>query len=158
MRNLLQGTESMKRSSIVLIFTIGVTLGGATVKNATERHVVLPNSKLMGCKASDCSQVWQDIPAEAAAIYPHNLNIDIENGAVLGIVAHYDKSVSMNEIKASIDSHFGKSTYVIDNETAPVKVWRVEHERIAIQLAAEDNGMRQLIYLSQNAWRKPPAP
>jgi hypothetical protein len=121
-------------------------------------HVVLPNSKLIGCKASDCSLLWQDIPTDAAAIYPHNISIDIENGAVLGVEAHYDKSVSMGDIKASIDGHYGKSTYVIDNETSPVKVWRVEPEKIAIQLAVENDGMKQVIYLSANAWRKPPAP
>jgi hypothetical protein len=150
----------MKRF-IAMIFTIGLTLGGAPAKHPTGPNVVLPNSKLIGCKASDCSQLWQDIPTDAPAIYPHNINIDIENGAVLGIVAHYDKSVSVGDIKASIDDHYGKSTYVIDNETSPVKVWRVEPERIAIGLAEEDNGMKQVIYLSGNAWRKwrkPPAP
>jgi hypothetical protein len=142
----------MKRF-IALIFTIGLTLGG-TVNHAGGQHVVLPNSKLIGCKASDCSQMWQDIPTDAVAIYPHNINIDVENGAVLGIVAHYDKAVSVGDIKASIDGHYGKSTYVIDNETSPVKVWRVELEKIAIQLSAEDNGMKQVIYLSASAWDK----
>jgi hypothetical protein len=59
--------------------------------------------------------------------------------------------------RASIDGHYGKSTYVIDNETSPVKVWRVEPEKIAIQLSEEDNGMKELICLSANAWRKPTA-
>jgi hypothetical protein len=61
-------------------------------------------------------------------------------------------------IKASVDDHYGKSTYVIDNETSPVKVWRAEPEKIAIQLAVKDDGMKQVIYLSANAWRKPTAP
>lgn len=145
---------------IVLIFTIGLTLGGAAAKHAAGPHVVLPNSKLIGCKASHCSQIWQDIPTDAPATYPHSISIDIEDGGVLGIVAHYDKSVSVDDIKASIDDHFGKSTYVIDNETSPVKVWRVEPERIAIQLAEEDNGMKQIIYLSFGAshWDKKKKP
>ena len=87
-----------------------------------------------------------------AAIYPHDVNVDVDNGAALGILAHYDKSVSMSDIKASIDGHYGKSTHVIDNETSPVKVWRVEPEKIAIQLSEEDNGMKELIYLSADAW------
>jgi hypothetical protein len=136
------------KTFIALIFTISLTLGGAVSRHATGPHVVLPNSKLIGCKALDCSQIWQDLPAEVPAVYPHNVNIDVENGAVLGIVAHYDKSVSAGDIKALIDDHYGKSTYVIDNETSPVKVWRVEAEKIVIQLATEDNGMKQVIYLS----------
>jgi hypothetical protein len=148
------------KSHIAVIFTIILSLGGAGAKNAAGPNVVLPNSKLIGCKASDCSQLWQDMPTDAGAIYPHNISIDIENGAVLGIVAHYDKSVSMSDVKATIDDHYGKSTYVVDNETSPVKVWRVESEKIAIQLAAEDDGMKQVIYLTSDAWRnerKPPA-
>jgi hypothetical protein len=111
----------MKRFTAA-IFTIGLAICSA-VKPENGRHVVLPNSKLVGCKASDCSHLWQDIPTDAVALYPHNISIDIENGAVLGIDAHYDKSVSVGDIKAAIDGHYGKSTYVIDNETSPVKVW-----------------------------------
>jgi hypothetical protein len=146
------------KTFIAVIFTIGLALGGAVPKHATAAHVVLPNSKLIGCKALDCSQIWQDFPAEVPAAYPHNVSIDVENGALLGIVAHYDKSISVEDIKASIDDHYGKSTYVIDNETSPVKVWRVEAEKIVIQLATEDNGMKQVIYVSAGAWRKPAAP
>jgi hypothetical protein len=76
-----------------------------TAKDMSGGQVVLPNSKLIGCKASACSQLWQDIPTEAAPIYPHNISIDIEDGAVLGIEAHYDKSVSVGGIKALIDAH-----------------------------------------------------
>ncbi len=141
----------MNRAVVAVMATLRLTSCG-TVKHASGGHVVLPNSKLIGCKASACSQVWQDIPTDAAAIYPHNISIDIENGAVLGIVALYDKSVSVADIKASIDDHYGKSTYVIDNETSPVKVWRAEPEKIAIQLAVEDDGMKQVIYLSASAW------
>ena len=143
----------MNRTAMAIMVAVSLTPCG-TAKQVSGRHVVLPNSKLIGCKASACSQVWQDIPTDSAAIYPHNMSIDIENGAVLGIEAHYDKSVSMSDIKASIDDHYGKSTYVIDNETSPVKVWRVEPEKIAIQLAVEDNGMKAVIYLSASAWGK----
>jgi hypothetical protein len=149
----------MKRF-MTAIFTIGLTFCGA-VKPESGQHIVLPNSKLVGCKGSDCSQLWQDIPTDARAIYPHNISIDIKNGALLGIEAHYEKSVSVGDIKAAIDGHYGKSTYVIDNETSPVKVWRIERERIAIQLSAEDDGVKTVIYLSSEAWRnerKPPAP
>jgi len=143
---------------IAVIFTVGLTLAAAAAKHATVPHVVLPNSKLIGCNGSACSQVWQDIPTDGATIYPYNISIDIDNGAVLGIVAHYDKSVSVGDIKELIDNHYGKSTYVIDNETSPVKVWRVEPEKIAIQLSAEDNGMKQVIYLSASAWAKKKKP
>ena|SRR5256885_7243283 len=143
----------MKRF-IALIFTIGLIFSLLAFQDATGPHIVLPNSKLVGCKASGCSQVWQDIETSTTVIYPNKISIDIENGAVLGITALYDKSISVADLKASIDGHFGKSTYVIDNETAPVKVWRVEPQRISIQLATEDDGTKSVIYLSARAWDK----
>lgn len=160
LRRFLQRGESnsMKKCVVlVLIFSVGLLLGAAATTKTTNGSgvgVVLPNSKLIGCKGPECSQLWQDLPSDEAAIYPHNINIDIEDGAVMGVIAHYDKSISVNSIRSSIDSRYGKSTYVIDNETSPVKVWRVEPERIAIQLAVENNGMKQVIYLSAKAWDK----
>jgi hypothetical protein len=143
----------MSRTFAAIMVAVSLTPCG-TAKDMSGGHVVLPNSKLVGCRASTCSQVWQDIRRDAAPLYPQNISIDIKDGAVLGIMAHYDKSVSVDDIKTAIDDHFGKSTYVIDNETAPVKVWRVESEKIAIQLATEDDGMKQVIYLSASAWGK----
>ena len=142
----------MNRIVLAMMVTVSL-MPRSTAKHTNDGRVVLPNSKLVGCKASDCSQLWQDMPTDGAAIYPHNSSIDIENGAVLGIVAHYEKSLSIGQIKSSIDDHYGKSTYVIDNETSPVKVWKYEPERIAIQLSEEDDGKKQVIYLSANAWR-----
>jgi len=126
-----------------------------TARNQTKRHIVLPDSKLIGCKASDCSHLWQDASADGVPIYPQNLNIDIENGAVLGIVAHYEKSVSTDELRDAINGRYAKWIF-IDPKNLPV--WRVEPERIAIQLSVEDNGMKEVIYLSANARRKRSAP
>jgi len=73
--------------------------------------------------------------------------------SILGIEAHYDKPVPYDDIKAAIDDRYGKWLFV-DNPSSPIKVWRVEPKQIAIQLAADDSGMKQIIYLSASAWRK----
>lgn len=52
----------------------------------------------------------------------------------------------MNDVKAAIDERYGKWANA-SNSTAPVKLWRVEPEKLAIQLAVNDDGMVQLIYL-----------
>ena len=78
--------------TILVILTLELTCFG-TFHQKSGGHVVLPNSKLIGCKGSGCSQLWQ-ATRDAAAIYPHNLSIDIEDGAILGIAVHYDKSAS----------------------------------------------------------------
>jgi len=130
---------------------MGLTLC-RTARDET-RHIVLPNSKLIGCKGPDCAQLWQETPTEGASIYPHNVNIDIEDDAILGIVAHYEKSVSIDELRAKINDRYGKWIY-IDRKDSPVKVWRVDPEKISIQLSTEDNGIKEVIYLSARAWDK----
>lgn len=121
------------------------------VPRETLRRVVLPNSTLIGCKGAGCSQLWQDTPP-SPAVYPRNLSIDVENDAILGITAHYDKSSRYEDIKAAIDERYGK-WILIDDPASPVKVWKVVPEQIAIQLAIDDEGMNQVIYLSADAWR-----
>jgi hypothetical protein len=68
-------------------------------------------------------------------------------------VAIYDKTVSVDEIRASLDRRYGR--WALDgNRTSAVKLWRVESEKFAIQLATvgdkmeEMEGMKQIIYLS----------
>jgi hypothetical protein len=138
------------RSSIVLFMAVIFSLG---VAGKSVRHIVLPNPKLIGCKGLDCTQIWQDPSTDDAAVYPQNVSIDVDHGAVLGITAHYDSSVSIDELRATINGRYGKWAF-IDRENSPVRVWRVEPERIAIQLSSEDNGIKQVIFLSASAWDK----
>jgi hypothetical protein len=67
--------------------------------------------------------------------------IDIfgDGGCPRGIVAVYDKSVSMDDLKTSIDERYGKWGRA-DNATLPVKLWRVEPQKFAIQLAVTNEG------------------
>lgn len=79
-----------------------------------------------------------------------------KDGCPQGLLALYNKSTSEDEIRAAIDQRYGKWTKV----NGAVKVWRVEDERFAIQLATvtdkkkkciPQEEMRQLIYLSFDA-------
>ncbi len=129
----------MKRVIAAIILMIGLTSCGR-VKHENGRHVVLPNPKLLGCRSSGCSQLWQDNPAEANAIYPREVIVDLlgNNPCSFGVVALYEKSVSMDDLKASIDERYGKWARA-DNATLPVKLWRVEPRKFAIQLAVTED-------------------
>jgi hypothetical protein len=72
--------------------------------------------------------------------------IDIDKRSVQGVIATYDKSVSIDDIKMSIDERYGKWA-LVSNGTEPVKLWRVEPEKFAIQLAVHEDGVKQVIYL-----------
>jgi hypothetical protein len=139
---------------IVLLLALGY---GQTPEGRTDNSIVLPNSKILRCKSADCSQVWSGRNESADAIFPKQVIFDINQGCVYGMTALYDKSVPLDEIKAAIDERYGKWA-VSELTNAPVKAWRVEAEKFAIQLSiasksdekrvVAEAGTRQAIYLA----------
>lgn len=132
----------MMRNMVAMV-AVMATMGLAScgqVKHENGRHVVLPSSKLLGCTSSGCSQLWQDNPAEANAIYPRQVIIDIfgNDSCPRGVAALYEKSISTDDIKAALDQRYGKWA-LAETATLPVKLWRVEPEKFAIQLAMTDD-------------------
>lgn len=98
--------------------------------------IVLPNPKLLTCRGADCSQLWQKQSADGA-VFPKQLSIDMEQGCVYGMTARYDRSVSVEELTATIDEQYGKWT-VPHFDKGPHRLWRVEPEKFAIQLVVLD--------------------
>jgi len=90
----------------------------------------------LGCRSSACAQLWESDASATNAIYPRQVLVDIfgDDPCPLGLQAIYEKSVSMNDLKASIDAQYGKWA-LPSNATSPVKLWRVEPEKFAIQLS-----------------------
>ena len=72
-------------------------------------------------------------------------------------MARYDKSVSLDDLKAAIDERYGKWS-VSGFTSGSVMLWHVESEKFTIQLAALDKrderregveaGTKSVIYLS----------
>jgi hypothetical protein len=124
----------------------------------TNVHVVLPNPKLLGCQSVACSQLWLINDPVPDAKYPKQLKIDfsdgsptghgslfeIPDGAPYGLIAVYDKSVTIEAVEASINEHYAKWTY--GDPDPKLKLWRVEPEKFVIQLASHKDGP-WLIYL-----------
>ncbi len=124
---------------VAMMAMLGLTSWGR-IGHENGSRIVLPNSKLLGCRSSGCFQLWQDEPAQADAIYPRQVIIDIfgNDRCPRGILALYEKSVSTEEIKAALDERYGKWA-LADFATSPVKLWRVEPEKFVIQLAITDD-------------------
>ena len=134
----------MNRFIAVSIFVMSLTFCGQ-VRRENGRQVILPNSKLIGCSSPGCSQLWLINPPDANAIYPKQVSIDLRDSCPTGIVARYDKSVSIQEIKAAIDQRYGKWALAENDDTSVlVKLWRVEPEKFAIQLAVVDKDMEAM--------------
>jgi len=69
------------------------------------------------------------------------------NGEVVGLTAVYDKSVSKKELQAAINALYEKSAVHTANGMVIDGLWRVESERIVIQLFEYSDGTKRLIYL-----------
>jgi|SRR5271163_2147409 len=148
----------MKRVLAAVIVTLGLA-SGQRAKEEKGRHIVLPNAKVLRCKSSDCSQMWLEKYAETNAVYPKQVIVDMNQGCLYGMTALFDKSVPLDDIEAAIDERYGTWTVLQwRKRNSPIKVWRVEPEKFAIQLSVAtkmdekrnwaDAGTRTVIYLA----------
>ena len=137
-----------------VIVAIALILGAASYARVEQKHsgqIVLPNSKLLACRASACSQLWLDDSPNP--IYPRQVLVDIfgDGPCPLGLQAIYEKSVSLDDLKASIDEQYGKWA-LASNSSSPVKLWRVESEKFAIQLSVATDRTKELSREEKNAY------
>lgn len=146
----------MKRVLAAVVLMLGLACG-QTATEENGNRIVLPNPKLLRCKTSDCSQMWLEKSAETNAVYPKQLTIDMNQSCLYGMTALFDKSVPLDDIKAAIDERYGKWA-VPEFLNSPLKLWRVEPEKFAIQLGVAtkkdekrniaDAGTRQALYIA----------
>jgi hypothetical protein len=92
------------------------------------------------------------------AVYPKQLLIDMNQDCLYCLQAIYDKSVSVQDVEVAIDGHYLASKNT-DFEKSPLRLWRVESEKFAIQLSADDKkdvkrnisaeaGTKRIIYIA----------
>ncbi len=146
----------MKRVLTAVVLMLGIAYG-QTATEENGNRIVLPNPKLLRCKSSDCSQMWLEKSAETKAVYPKQVTIDMNQSCLYGMTALFDKSVPLDDIKAAIDERYGKWA-VPEFLNSPLKLWRVEPEKFAIQLSVAtkkdekrniaDAGTKQAIYIA----------
>ena len=148
----------MKRLIAAVLLTLGLA-NCQIAKEESRSHLVLPNPKLLRCSSSDCFLLWLEKPAEANAVFPKQTIIDMNQNCLYGLRVLYDKSVPLADVKAAIDERYGKWAYAKnDDATMPVKLWRVESEKFAIQLSVVDKkdekmniadvGTKEAIYIA----------
>ncbi len=143
----------MKRLIAAVLLVLALA-NSQTAQEAKNKRLVLPNPNLLRCKSSDCFQLWLDTPPQADAVFPKQLIVDMKENCLYGMTATYDKSVRLADVKAAIDERYGKWAYA-GNDDIPVKLWRVEPEKFAIQLSVADKkmniaeaGTKQAIYIA----------
>jgi hypothetical protein len=125
--------SGMKRVLAAVVLMLGLA-HGQTAKEENSSRIVLPNPKVLRCKSSDCYQMWSENSAKTNAVFPKQVSVDMNQSCLYGMTALYDKSVPLNDIQAAIDERYGKWA-VPGLVNSPLRVWRVEPEKFAIQLA-----------------------
>jgi hypothetical protein len=119
----------MKRVFAAVVLMLGLAYG-QTAKEENISRIVLPNPRLLRCKSPDCHQVWLEKTPDANPVFPKHFSIDMNESCLYGMTAVYDQSVSFEDIRAAIDARYGKWAV-----PGLIRVWRVEPEKFAIQLA-----------------------
>jgi hypothetical protein len=100
--------------------------------------------------------LWPEKP-EANAVFPKQLLIDMNQNCLYGMTALYDKSIPVEDVQSAIDERYAKWANP-DFVNLPLKIWRVESEKFAIQLSVADRkdekrngteaGTKQVIYIA----------
>jgi hypothetical protein len=81
----------------------------------------------------------------------------MNHDCLYGMTALYDKSVTLDELAAAIDARYPGSA-IPKAQGYPMRLWRVESERFAIQLSVTDKkdkkrgfaeiGTKQAVYIA----------
>ncbi len=149
----------MKRLIAAVVLILGLAHCQAAKEENSGSRLVLPNPKLLRCRSSDCFQLWLDKSAEANAIFPKQMIIDMDQSCLYGMTVLYDKSIPLSDVKAAIDGRYGKWALPLNDDAAvSLKLWRVEPEKFAIQLSVADKkdekrkiaeaGAKRVIYIA----------
>ena len=106
------------------------------------RKIVLPSPELIHCRAAECSQLWKQDSSDGGIVYPAQVLTDFVNGEIVGLTAVYDKSVSIEELRAAVNVRYSKWTVSgLDFH------WRVDPEQLVISIADGCDGAKLVIYL-----------
>ena len=130
----------MKRRSIVLVLTAVIVNGMQIACHQPSHHagqsrVVLPDAELLHCRFGECAQMWSTVGAESGAKAPWRVTIERlgNDPCPNGIVALYDKNVSMEELMDAVAEQYGP---VWLKGTLSGGTWKVASKNLMISLVS----------------------
>jgi hypothetical protein len=95
---------------LILVFVNGMQIAcHQPSHHAGQSRVVLPNAELLNCHFGECAQMWSTVGAKPGAITPWRVTIERlgNDPCPNGIVALYDKNVSIEELTDAITERYG---------------------------------------------------
>ncbi len=122
----------------VALFALSLPIHAQSV--GSHPKIVLPNPQLIQCNKAECSQLWA--AKDPDSILPSQVLTDVVDGTIVGLTAVYDKSVSIEQLRAAVNERYRGWQYK-DLET----VWRDDADKILIQVGQQKDGSTNIIYL-----------
>lgn len=100
-----------------------------------QSRVVLPNADLLHCRFGECAQMWSTADAKPGAITPWRVTVERlgNDPCPNGIVALYDKNVSMEELTQAVTERYGSPVIKFD---MPGGTWKDASKHLVIDLYA----------------------
>lgn len=101
--------------------------------HAAQSRVVLPNPELLRCHFGECAQMWSTVGAKPDGITPWRVTIERlgNDPCPNGIIALYDKDVSIEELVNAVTERYGP---VYLKGDLPGGVWKDASKNLAISL------------------------
>ncbi len=129
---------SMKGRCIILVLIV-VFVNGMQIAchqpshHAGQSRVVLPNAELLNCRFGECAQMWSTVGAKPGAITPWRVTIERlgNDPCPNGIIALYDKNVSMEELVDAVTERYGSAVLKFDS---PGGIWKDASKNLVINL------------------------
>lgn len=149
---------SMKRRILVLtvVFVSGMQIGcHQPSHHAGRSRVVLPNAELLSCHFGECTQMWPTVGAKPGVNTPWRVTIERlgNDPCPNGIIALYDKNVSMEELMDAITEQYG-SVYL--RGALPGGTWKDASKNLVITLFPLADESSQEAHLSADAMQDDP--
>jgi hypothetical protein len=101
--------------------------------HAGQGKAVLPSAELFKCRFGECAQMWSSVGAKPGDKAPWRVTIERlgNDPCPNGIVAFYDKSVSMEELVDAVTEQYGPA---YEKGPLPGGDWRNASKHLAISL------------------------
>jgi len=151
----------MKRRHITFVLT-AVFVSGMQIAchqpshHAERSRVILPNADLLKCRFGECAQMWSTVGARPGADAPWRVTIERlgNDPCPNGIIALYDKNVSMEELMDAVTGQYGPVS--LRGAASPGGIWKVAGKNLVINLFPLADESSQEAYPSADATQGDP--
>jgi hypothetical protein len=121
----------------------------------SQDYIILPDPDMLGITIDQCKIKFINAPYNKKTIHPAQILFDINsNKEISGIIAKYNtEDVSFGDVEQALNSIYIK--WKLEGfQNTPLRLWRVEKKRFAINLSLDEENDIQIIFLTFVGFKK----